>query len=49
MIQLKSDEGLASAKRKSKVGDGTKNNTGDIENNSAAKSKRQKRQNGVSS
>jgi len=49
VIQLKSDEGLASAKRKSKVGDGTKNNTGDIENNSVAKSKRQKRQNGVSS
>lgn len=45
-IQSKADE--SSVKRKSKGGDGNKNNTGDNET-SSVKSKRQKRQNGVPS
>lgn len=43
------DECAGSSKRKSKSGDGNKIILGDNENGSAAKSKRQKRQNGVSS
>lgn len=43
------DDCAGSSKRKSKSGDGNKNIPGDNENGSAAKSKRQKRQNGVSS
>lgn len=46
---LKTDDSVGAAKRKSKVGDGSKINPGDTENGTAARNKRQKRQLGVSS
>mmetsp|Transcript_23466 Transcript_23466/g.27707 ORF Transcript_23466/g.27707 Transcript_23466/m.27707 type:complete len:368 (+) Transcript_23466:247-1350(+) len=45
----KTDDSVSASKRKSKVGDGSKNSPGDTENGTAARNKRQKRQLGVSS